>query len=100
MRASQKYDIAWSYLSPNFKARQEDRGGYNGYIKWWSTIDAVSIKKLELVEGDRDKIYVHANLKYFRTKKKDFSHLLQLSCVWDEERNRWAIDNTKVLSNS
>jgi hypothetical protein len=95
-----KYESAWSYLSPNFKARQEDNGGYNSYVDWWNTIDAVTIKRIEVIEDVERQIHVRAELKYFKRNGEDASHVLQLSCIWDADLNRWSIDSAEVLSNS
>ena len=95
-----KYDSAWDYLSPNFKARQEEKGGYDSYTNWWDTIDTVSIKKIEIVKGNEGPINVRAELKYFKENKEQVSHVLQLSCIWDADLNRWSIDDTEVLSDA
>ena len=95
-----KYDVAWSYLSPDFRKRSESRGGYTTYVEWWETIDAVSIKGTDLIEGSEGQIFVSANLKYFRNNDKDFSQTLRLSFVWDSPNDRWAIDGVKILSES
>ena len=96
----EKYDIAWSYLSPGYRERSEKKGGYIDYVEWWETIDTVSIKDTELLEGSEGQVYVDASLKYFKNNDKDFSQLLRLSFVWDSPNNRWAIESVEMLSES
>lgn len=92
-----KYEEAWTYLSPDFQAKIEEKGGYKAYSEWWSTIDAVSVKNLEIVEGAEDQVHIDANLKYFRQENKDFTHVLRLSLIWDSQNNRWAINSSEII---
>lgn len=92
-----KYEEAWTYLSPDFQAKIEEKGGYQAYSDWWSTIDAVSVKNVELVEGAEGQVHIDANLKYFRQENKDFTHVLRLSLIWDSQNNRWAINRSEII---
>lgn len=93
----EKYTLAWDYLSPNFKARSEERGGYAEYHSFWSSIDSVSIKEISLAEGFEEKVYVDASLKYFENDGDTFSHKLRLSFIWNQEHKRWAIDSAEFI---
>lgn len=89
-----QYDQAWSYLSPNFQNKIK---GYNAYCNWWDTIDSVTILDLKVVGQSGDYVDVDVDLKYLRTKKKDFRHTLRIYATWNQNHQKWTIHRSEIL---
>jgi tRNA A-37 threonylcarbamoyl transferase component Bud32 len=58
--AARDYPTAWSLLSPEYQ--RSLRGGYDGYVRFWNTVDGIEVRAVDVVPGREDQYPIVARL--------------------------------------
>ena len=91
---SRNYENTWSLLSDAFKAstNSPQKGGYQGYVDFWNTVDRVEILEIKILEQSSQsaEVFVVANYHYKNgvttTGEQNFYF------IYDFTRNTWLFD--------
>jgi hypothetical protein len=88
------YEFTWSLLSDKFKASAHgsEKGGYQGYVDFWNTLDRVEVLEINILEQSNQsaKVFVAAN--YHHKNGVTATSERNLHFIYDLIRNTWLFD--------
>jgi hypothetical protein len=88
---NRQYDLAWSFLTPDFIARNNspEEGGYAGYVNYWNTVQSVVVTSVVVLSqrGTTASVRVYATYNYFSGASYDTQLVFYL--VYDYTRGTW-----------
>lgn len=84
------YETSWNMLSDTFKADMHgpEKGGRQGYVDFWNTVDSVEIVDITIVKQDNNSATVHIKATYnyaYGATPSDRDHYF----TFDKVKNTW-----------
>ena len=92
----EQYRTAWNKLSLKFQLRSKSPTAYQDYTSWWNKVSQVKVINPKLIQEENTTAIVDSSLQYYMKGGRKWGHLLRLYLIWDEEKELWLIDDTKV----
>jgi|GEM_PF-1757449 len=92
----EQYKTAWNQLSLKFQLRSKSPTAYQDYTSWWNKVSQVKVINPKLIQEENTTAIVDSSLQYYMKGGRKWGHLLRLYLIWDEEKELWLIDDTKV----
>ncbi len=85
------YELTWSLLTPEFisLANPPSKGGFQGYVSFWNSVDYVEVTGVDIVTLDKDHATIIISATYhYRSGIVTYSHQ-RFYLVFDSSRSTW-----------
>ncbi|WP_228055949.1 YARHG domain-containing protein, partial [Lusitaniella coriacea] len=93
-----QYESAWTQLSKTFQNNSAVHPeGYTSYTNWWTQVNRVELGEMNVVESSAEVARVEVALTFKMQNGKESPLRIRFKFIWDEENEKWLIDDTKGL---
>lgn len=87
------YNKAWGLLTESFKSKYNSTG-YQPYAEWWSTLDRVEVKSVNVFFDNGKSANLDANIVYYYMNGQvDTNDIMEFYMIYDSNSNQWLIDD-------
>jgi hypothetical protein len=88
------YEFTWSLLTQNFisQANPPSQGGYQGYVKWWNTVDSVDVTEVDIIIQNKDSATIRISATYHYHNGATTQSQQRFYLIYDTSRSTWLFD--------